>query len=1018
MSPGRSSLTQNFANNHRQDLAIIMHVKRVSRQQWDHTHLCRNSIKTINLKKDDSRLRLSVGANRTLKPIKNMGYKKGKISRDGDRQIMGGQKLSILIEMDNYKNSRRNPTRSSNKDLVQVSPDLSIQPPGRDITKSCVDNPDNGQVSDAHLKTHINTLKKLVKERDDELFDLKMALDIISSKKTKEQAQKKEDTKKSFDKTRTSLNAKRPLVLSRGKKLDGSKKNKLIIRNTPQLGKGQRGISKSIAASPQRTKKTHLKNSIVIESNSSLKSTTPANKPRKIMRESSEENLSRKGLPPTSKIFESQSISHQTEVKTIQDVAESKEIQKLSEKITELEQELAKYKEVGKPAPLPSNSSLLKNRSSPSKEPFSPAKDADNEDSLMREADEASPPKKSFIGVKPTIIPKLNYQKLITSYVSKSPVSTERNLFAKLPTYVNPSHSFGYEDFPSEQDIVKIEEIEHLRPKVRLAVMVYEENFKNLIFAPSPLLQAVKSNSNEITMKRFIAKAEELMGLSPKEAVKVGRYLFERRNKAKVLFDEDVARRTKLILKRLKEFAGKYTKIETKDFSTLKEEFFLNHDQGLKEQFLSGLDGLAKCEHVSPFDVFQLVLGSGLALSATNVVVYLCRMSNSMVKINGNAIKILARKCFSKNSSHRKASIAPNESLRLSKIYSEGTPRSKKSEYAELEKDTKQKIGDKFFKELSDYIKKNDTSILDIVKPKIFDKVLNAKEYQLIKYKHLYKIFKQIGLEITGSIKQAIKHIATPFMENTVEVYTLVSVLANYGCYELFPKSNKHINYRRMDGATIRIFNRIIAIMDREKHETIEDFLGESNITYIEVVSPSRTEKIGVVNHLKFRGILRDKAVIPYGEDLDEELQVLLCLNSNREDLLMLRKMKKILKDIKETLFFNNFGMYFRQESQVDSDFENQQEKPNKTIDKLLNESRISKDLHENNKSSSDSFDAGLLLSLEKDSKKAAEKDGDRKDNETELSNLQRSITKYLESRKIVQSKTSKKNDSNFLSIL
>lgn len=178
---------------------------------------------------------------------------------------------------------------------------------------------------------------------------------------------------------------------------------------------GQRGLSKSIVASPQCMKKTHLKNSIAIEPQCSLKSITPVNRSWKGTRESSEENISRRGLPPISKVHESQSISHQTEVKTVQDVAESKEIQKLSDKITELEQELAKYKEVAKPAAAASMSSPLKNPSSPSKEPFSGAKNADDEDSPMREADEASPPKKAVIEAKPTIIPKLNYQKLITS---------------------------------------------------------------------------------------------------------------------------------------------------------------------------------------------------------------------------------------------------------------------------------------------------------------------------------------------------------------------------------------------------------------------------------------------------------------------------------------------------------------------------------------------------------------------------------------------------------------------------
>ena len=66
--------------------------------------------------------------------------------------------------------------------------------------------------------------------------------------------------------------------------------------------------------------------------------------------------------------------------------------------------------------------------------------------------------------------------------------------------------------------------------------------------------------------------------------------------------------------------------------------------------------------------------------------------------------------------------------------------------------------------------------------------------------------------------------------------------------------------------------------------------------------------------------------------------------------------------------------MYFRGESMVDSDYEAQDEKPNMTIDKLLNESLLKKDLNQNNISnytviiiigSSDSFDAGMLQCIE-----------------------------------------------------
>ena len=72
----------------------------------------------------------------------------------------------------------------------------------------------------------------------------------------------------------------------------------------------------------------------------------------------------------------------------------------------------------------------------------------------------------------------------------------------------------------------------------------------------------------------------------------------------------------------------------------------------------------------------------------------------------------------------------------------------------------------------------------------------------------------------------------------------------------------------------------------------MEQFIGVENIEYIEVVSQVKSEMIAVVNHVKFRAVLQTKGLMPYGEDLEEEFQSLLCLSHNREDLLMIRKIK------------------------------------------------------------------------------------------------------------------------------
>ena len=77
----------------------------------------------------------------------------------------------------------------------------------------------------------------------------------------------------------------------------------------------------------------------------------------------------------------------------------------------------------------------------------------------------------------------------------------------------------------------------------------------------------------------------------------------------------------------------------------------------------------------------------------------------------------------------------------------------------------------------------------------------------------------------------------------------------------------------------------MIAIMEKDNNKSnfkriipiaIEEFVGQDNVDFIEVISPARSEKISVIDHLKFRGILREKGIIPYGEDLDEDFQNLL----------------------------------------------------------------------------------------------------------------------------------------------
>lgn len=133
-------------------------------------------------------------------------------------------------------------------------------------------------------------------------------------------------------------------------------------------------------------------------------------------------------------------------------------------------------------------------------------------------------------------------------------------------------------------------------------------------------------------------------------------------------------------------------------------------------------------------------------------------------------------------------------------------------------------------------------------------------------------------------------------------------LLSNLGIHEKLPESTAHLDYTRLTGPSIRIFNRIIKYMEKHQISSITEFLGESNIEHYEVVSKEKHHKIQVINDQKFRDVLRLVEIIPFGEDLNEEVSDFLAINDDFEDLLMINKLKRSLKDIKNSPFFQYFG--------------------------------------------------------------------------------------------------------------
>lgn len=111
--------------------------------------------------------------------------------------------------------------------------------------------------------------------------------------------------------------------------------------------------------------------------------------------------------------------------------------------------------------------------------------------------------------------------------------------------------------------------------------------------------------------------------------------------------------------------------------------------------------------------------------------------------------------------------------------------------------------------------------------------------------------------------------------------------------------------------------------MDENDIEDVEDFIGKGLISIIEVVSSNKKEDIQVVDANKFSDLLLNKYIVE--DELNEGLQILLALSVDNLDILMIRKIRKWVKDFKRVRFFKYFGTDFREEDTVISDGEDEE---------------------------------------------------------------------------------------------
>ena len=227
------------------------------------------------------------------------------------------------------------------------------------------------------------------------------------------------------------------------------------------------------------------------------------------------------------------------------------------------------------------------------------------------------------------------------------------------------------------------------------------------------------------------------------------------------------------------------------------------------------------------------------------------------------------------------------------------------NEVEEVEENNKKK--ELVFK-IADTLFLNKSSLMDIIHKNINDKVIDGKEYQLIRRTHFVDRMINIGINLNLEEQIALSEILPLTLNDYWDINGIKILLENLGIWEDIPESSKHLDYSKLEPNSIRLFNKIIKNMKESNISDPDEFIGQENIESVQIFSKTKEDKIDVLKTSTLKTILKDKKILNHWEDLDENFIEFLEVSSNYEDTLMMRKFRKALLQIKSSKYFSYFG--------------------------------------------------------------------------------------------------------------
>lgn len=220
----------------------------------------------------------------------------------------------------------------------------------------------------------------------------------------------------------------------------------------------------------------------------------------------------------------------------------------------------------------------------------------------------------------------------------------------------------------------------------------------------------------------------------------------------------------------------------------------------------------------------------------------------------------------------------------------------------EVKENDEYSIAQEFFIRFSSFLFKKKLTLSKVIHHKIFDKVINGVEMELINVDHFWRLIHKAGFRTVASERNAVTELTkNKVLNNIFEVKVLRKILTKLGILEDMPQGTRELNYEELSGSGIRIINKIVREMQEKKMKDVIKFLGEDNVKNVPIEAGKKTEKVQTISADDFLNVLRKCGIMKKWEDLDENLQIFLSIphsksaiqNDYSGETLMVQKISK-----------------------------------------------------------------------------------------------------------------------------